>query len=474
MSSNDRMSGVLQENVLTVLCFDTESAKSIRAAVTPDLFESRVFQEIASHALTFLDQYGEAVRDHLPDLIEDRLNDKDGKKAALYKRTLDNLWAARDGINSQFVVTQIKKFVHEQTLKVSILKAVDHLEAGRIDEAEVVLEEGLNAQVTSFDIGTSFMDTSKSLAFFDKVDDGIPTGIVELDKAGIMPSPGTQFTFVAPAKKGKSWFLTHLGKMGVLQRKKTLIITLEMSEAQYSQRMVQALFSVSKRQARIAVPKFRCDERGTFVGVDFEDAERPVLGDAGVRAMIEKNISQKFKNRLPLIIKSFPTGTLTVNQYKSYLDQLERLHKFVPDLVLFDYPDLMQLDAANKRVETGEVFKQLRGVAVERNHALVNPTQGNRASAESRTTLDTHVAEDYSKIATSDTVVTYSQTVEEKRMGLARLYVANARADEDKFTVLITQAYGIGQFALDSRRMSNDYWARVDAAAGRAPVEDDE
>ena len=237
-------------------------------------------------------------------------------------------------------------------------------------------------------------------------------------------------------------------------------------------RFVQALFSFSKRKAKIMVPRFKHDEHGAFIGIDMAEIERPALNEPGTRAIAEKNIKTKFKNRIPLVIKAFPTSSLTLSEYEAYLDQLERLHKFVPDVVLFDYPDLMKIDSANQRLEVGAVFKALRGVAVKRNHALMTPTQGNRQSADARTTTDTHVAEDYSKIATADTVITYSQTPDEKRIGLARLFVSNSRSEEDKFSVLITQNYQIGQFALDSMRMGGDYWATIDRVNKKPEIDD--
>jgi replicative DNA helicase len=467
---DERMSGALQENVLTLLCFDTDAAKVIRSVVEARMFESRVYQDFASHAITFLDQYGEAIGEHLPDVVEDALKGDDKKKATLYKRTLDNLNGARQGINTKFVISKLHEFAHQQTLKSSILKAVEEIEAGHIDRAELALHAGLKSQVHSFDIGTSFIDGAKSLAFFDKQEEGLPLGIKALDDAGIMPAPGTMMLMIAPAKKGKSWFLVHGARYALLQRKKVLVVTLEMSEALYSQRFVQSLFSMTKRQALVKVPRIvRGTEQGAFMGIEFDEVTRPTFADAGARKAVEKQIKQRFKGADSLIIKAFPMASLTIQGFEAYLDSLERLHRFVPDVVCFDYPDLMKVDTESLRMELGAVFKEHRGLAVRRNYALLTATQGNRESAKARVTMDTHVAEDYSKIATADIVLTYSQTNEEKRLGLARLFVSNARTEEDKFTVLITQQYQIGQFAMDSMKMGGDYWDRVDeaAAAGR-------
>ena len=81
------------------------------------------------------------------------------------------------------------------------------------------------------------------------------------------------------------------------------------------------------------------------------------------------------------------------------------------------------------------------------------------------------VAEDWSKIATADNVLTYSQTKYERPLGLARLFVSNGRNDEDKFEILILQSYAIGQFCLDSTYMYNQYWAKINKLADEEETE---
>jgi replicative DNA helicase len=160
-----------------------------------------------------------------------------------------------------------------------------------------------------------------------------------------------------------------------------------------------------------------------------------------------------FKKRARLRIEYFPSGTLTMAMLNALLDKLERVDGFVPDLLILDYPDLMALDRNNLRISLGSLFVSLRGVAGQRNLALVTATQGGKEAAMANTVNATHVSEDYSKIFTADTIVTYSQTPKEKKSGLARLFVAAARASKDGFIVLISQAYAIGQFCMDSTFM---------------------
>lgn len=246
-----------------------------------------------------------------------------------------------------------------------------------------------------------------------------------------------------------------------------LVVSLEMSEDRYSQRVLQSMFSISKRNATVRVPIFDKDDHGNLETIQYEEVERMTLGDPNIREYLQRNITRRLARRPPLIIKSFPTGKLTVSMLNAYLDGLDRFHKITPDMIMIDYPDLMKMDAKNLRLEIGQTIADLRGVGVERNAAVVVPSQGNRDSETAKWVTGSMAAEDISKLATADTVVTYSQTPGEKRLGLARLLCEKNRNDEDKFQVLISQAYQMGQFCLDSVLMNSEYWGLVEGGEER-------
>ena len=467
----ERLSGALQENILTLLVFNDEVCKIIRSAVTPSLFESAVFREIANHAIDFIDQFGEAIKDHLPDSLEHILNGEDKRKATSFKRLIENLYTAKDSVNADYITSQLHKFVRQQNLKGALVKAVEAIEDGRVDDAEVELQRGLSSQVAVFEIGTNLADPNSSLQFLDEDEQPFLCGIEELDRRGVGPMPKEQLVVMAPAGMGKTWALIHMGKWALLQRKSVVHITLEMSEQRCAQRYIQSFFAISKRDSRVMLPNMRKDGNGAMDDVFYEEVERSTLRDPDIRAKLAHKLRRDFRRRPPLIIKQFPTSTLTVAQLEAYLDSLERFHKIVPDMVIIDYPDLMKLDTDNLRTSIGTVNKELRGLAVKRNHAQVIASQSNREGARARMVDATHAAEDYSKIATADTVLTYSQTPAERKLGLARLFAAKARNEEGSFISLITQAYGIGQFALDSAYMgADDYWGFI----GRGGRKDDD
>jgi len=63
-------------------------------------------------------------------------------------------------------------------------------------------------------------------------------------------------------------------------------------------------------------------------------------------------------------------------------------------------------------------------------------------------------------------VISYNQTQDEHDLSLARLFVIKGRTEQDKFEVLISQAYGLGQFVIDSVGKISSYWNQMQAQGG--------
>lgn len=463
MENEERISGALQENLLTLLVFDDKNCKVVRAALTPQHFANAVFREVAGAAIDFIDTHGETIKEHIADHLEDILKGDDARKASTYTKLLENLYASRETVNSDYVLQQLHKFVRQQNLKTSVYKAVEALEDGRIDDAEVELQKGLNTQSVAFEAGLSFNNADDVSAILDNPEEeGFDLGIPELDSRGLIPRRKELTVFLAARGMGKSWFVTHCCKRASIQGWSAAVITLEMGEKAYGARMLQSFFSISRRESETIVSRFDRDRKGNLIDIIREKLERATMRDDDIKSKLMKRIRATFARKAPLRIKAFPTGSLTIGQLEAYLDGLERFENFTPDVILVDYPDLMDLDTKNLRIELGSVIQKIRGIAVKRNAAAIIVTQGNRDSEKATTVTTDQVAEDISKLATADLMLTYSQTAAEYALGLARILVGKARNEGAKFSVLITQAYALGQFCLDSVLLKSDYWDVLD------------
>jgi len=444
--------GELENNVLTGLVWDAVCASTIAVSLGAEqerLFSTPLYRQIARAALGHFARYSKPPGVHIRDLFEEALK-KDDDNAFLLNQAIEQMARLAPSLQAEYVLDALDQFISSRRLAIRIEKASDQIHAGNLAGARETLYHPETAPATSS--GTYLDDTETSLAFLDAAPfSRFSSGVAVLDRFGIVPKRKTLLVFIAPPKRGKSWFLVGIGRRNLHRHKRVLHITLEMSEQAMIQRYIQAEFAYTHHKAEaVTTQTFNRDAKGVFLSLKEIKTTHDALAerDRDSLSIQLTNHFRFFPRRL--LIKEFPTGSLTVGQLHAYLDMLKQKEDFVPDMILLDYPDLMQLDSAALRVDTGVLFRALRGLAVQRNLALVAPTQGNRASSTSRHVRIEDVAEDFSKIGTADTIITYSQTSEERRRGLARLNVT-VRDTEAPSEIWITQSYATGQFCLDSQ-----------------------
>jgi len=463
---DEPLSSFMQENVLTLLCMDKNHYLQIRSIIDHQNFDNDIYQVIAQRAIKFIDSYKEPPMDHLADLLDDKLNSSKQNTARMYNKIVSSIYEGYETINVKYVTEKLQEFVEEQTFKAGILTAVKSLKGGNLDQAKVVMDKALKTQVNTFNGGIDLFD-DKQFSYLDDQTQGYHTDIKGLDDYGVSPCPGELFTILAGTGKGKTWMMIHMAKSCIQQRKKVLHITLEMSEAKTMMRYHQSFFAIAKKSKEYERTVLELDELGRFSSFEKVILKPKSFQDTDIKEHIKEKIRKTFKGNF-LKIKQFPTGSLTTLQLESYLEQLERVEGFVPDVIVVDYADLMKLDARDIRGSTGQVYKDLRGIAVDRNVAMITASQSNRAGAGVKIITSQNFAEDYSKAAISDNIITYNQTEDEKELNIARIFVAKGRNERDGYTVIISQHYGTGQFCLENAEMEfgdSRYWDTVDGSA---------
>jgi KaiC/GvpD/RAD55 family RecA-like ATPase len=350
----------------------------------------------------------------------------------------------------EYILSQLDRFISLRKLTQIVNRAADSLHAGELEAAQQALgdiEYSVDSQT-----GVYLHDTDSWLRFLDREEtEEFSSGIDELDSRGVAPRRGSMFLIIGAAGEGKSYWLRQIGKHNVLlHRRKVLHITLENDLEETLEYYTMAFLGRSREEiANLRVPLFRRDELGRFTQLDSTQIT-PSSVIPAQKQNIKHDIRAIQRRGGDLLVKWFPTSTLTVPQLRNYLEVLVRAEGFSPDMLIIDYMDLMHTDERNLRISVGQLARDLRGLAGIRDMALVTATQGNRSSATAKIVGTNMVAEDWSKIGTADTVCTLSRTAAEKEMGLARILVAKARRAKDKWLALITQSYATGQFALDS------------------------
>lgn len=470
MAAAEVLAGSLQESVLAVLAFDQKFGALISAQVQPENFDGHC-HEIAAAVLAYRKRYNKPPgKTHLEDLFSRSKLDPSDRKTHSLRRLLVNLSAQAEGINAEYVASRAQDFVRAQKLKSALLAANERYMQGgaeAVTEVEDILHTALRFRQTTLDAGTFLSDADKALEFLTKQEDFYSLGIPQLDRISVGPAAKQMLLYIAPKGSGKSWLSVHVGRQGLMQRAKVVHVSLEMDEARVLARYYQSFFGIARRPDSYAYAALEIDELERLTGFKIaKNKPRLDFSDPEIKKILRGKVKHWGARFERLVIKSFPSGTLTVSQLRGYLDYLEMAHKFIPNILIVDYPDLMRQDSDNLRVSLGRTFVDLRGLADERNLALVAPTQSNRSGIGAKRVSSGNTSEDISKVFTADTVLSYSQTDAEKQLGLARLTVEHARDTETGTCVLLAQSYVTGQYVLESATLNNSYWDRLKEITG--------
>jgi hypothetical protein len=468
----------LQENILAALLFNEKAGAAISAQVIPAHFDEN-YREIAERALWYRRKYNRPPGlTHLDDLFGKLLQPG---RAPRIRRVVFDLADLANKINGDYVVASTQEFIREQTIKAALVNANSRYEMGGenlADDVEGILSSALRFRTQTLEAGTFLSDATRSLKFLDRREDGIDWGVPLFKKLAIQLIPGEQTLLIAPKGSGKSWSCIHVGTVALLQRYRVLHIALEMSEKQVAQRYYQRIWAAGSRAEDEYNKTFlEFDRLDRLSGFRTRKGLTPrwSFNQPSAKKELTKRIKQWGTKLDRLVIKSFHSGQLTLSQLEGYLDFLAMQHKFYPNLLIVDYPDLMQQDPKNLRISLGSTFVNLRGIAGKRNMALYTPTQGGRATIGAKYTGSNDVTEDISKVFTADNVFTFQRTPAEKELGLARLAVAHGRDVPDGTEILLTQAYATGQWVLDAAIMqSKVYWPKMNKLAGERDRTDDD
>ena len=451
-----KLTGAIQEALLALLCFDDSAGGGafVRGLVAPDSFDA-FYCDLADAAGDFIQRYGTVPGEHTLDLI-DALSKRRPDNAKMYARLFESVELTAAGVNREYVLKHAREFVRMQLIRAGATELVDCLErddSEALREAEKILIRMRTEQVDLFEPGT-FLHERSALRFLDDDYEAFPTGIKLLDNRRLGPARKRLHLFLAALGRGKSWWLVHLAKIALMHRLRVLVVTLEMSEEEYACRLLQSAFSLTKREGEARFFNIVPPNDGAPINFAETALRRPSMSDHDIGEFLAKKQRRMLARRPPLLIKEFPSGKLTIPQLEAFLSGLEGTG-FLPDLILVDYVDLMDWRSVSpdKRIGIGENTVGLRGIAGERNMAVASCSQSNRTGAKAKRVDETHMGEDWSKGQTTDILLTYSQTRAERFLKLARLYVAKARTDEDKFEFLISQCYSIGQFVIDEHPM---------------------
>lgn len=455
MAKNDeRLPSSIQESITTAiaLCAD-DNARAIAAKTDPGFLDPP-YSDIAEVCIVYRKEYkhppGAA---HIDDVFGLILDNKDHKEHGHYSRIIEAMLRQAQHLDTRYVLDCLDEFIRVREMRKTLAQSFDRYQKGgpdTVEDIEELFRDQMRRNARPRKNGFKLSDP-EALGFLDRDEtEYCNLGLGPLDTYGVRPTKRTYFNFLAPRNKGKSQFLGHCGKMAAMKGWRVAHYTLENSAEMTAQRYMQAMFSGVKREGNYHQTVWTQDDRGN---ITFSQAPLPVEffieNNEETRRFLENKV-KNFRHRLGNIhIREFPTGRLSVDGLQRDLDELDALYGFIPDMVLLDGPQLMQLPKKEKDYSAlDSLGVDLRGLAVERDFAFVGTQQGNREAEKAGTVYGHQGGGTMGFQAIADNMLTYSQTAAEEEKCIARLYSQKVRNDRARITVIILQHYDSGQFCL--------------------------
>jgi hypothetical protein len=394
-----KFGNLFQQNLAKLILLDRNYADQIGEVVEVEYFETKCLQSFVKLVFDYKEKY----RVHpslslMASLINTEIGDDDELIVKQLRNFIVRIHSDPEVKGEQYIKDTALDFCRKQKLKKAIIKSVNLLENSSFDEISDLINEALKlgqSNECGYDYVKDFEERFKV-----KYRNSVTTGWKKFDDimhGGL--GMGELGVAMAGTGAGKSHILVHLGSQAVKLGKTVMHYTLELSDTVIARRYDSCL-----------------------TGVPLKDLN-----------VFKEQLLEKVKE-IPgtLIIKEYPTKSITTNTIKNHLDRM-RIREHAPDMIIVDYADLIKPKKSygEKRHELETIYEELRGIAQEFKCPVWTVSQTNRSGYNAELVTMESVSEAFSKCFVADFIFTLSRTLEDKERNGGRFFVAKNRFGPD-------------------------------------------
>ena len=413
----------IQRGILYLLKSDKDFYLQIVNLVKPDYFEFPSHGKIFSVVRDYYEKYKKLPTD---DFIEQELRDTKSQKESIHDYTDEIQYINRldtSALEGQdYFLDLIEAFAKREAMKEAIKQSLFLIKEDRMEETDQLIRKARTVSRT-VDVGQQYFsdfnsrwdrtynseEQDKYKMFLPRLNASLEGGLGEKELAMVIAPPGV----------GKSLWLVNQAVESMMEGRKVLYVSLEMSEDKIAQRFDSVTTLISQAHLKDPAAQLKVSERLSIFRTNFPDSK--------------------------LVIKEFPTGTINVNALRALLVQLRNYEDFIPDVIIVDYLELMRPVRENQHEYQAQqrIAEELRGLAMEMKVLLWTATQTNRQGRAVKIITDAELGDSYGKIRTCDFAVSLNQNEEEFDNGTMRAYVVKSRNGRPRFTVPMKIDYNI-------------------------------
>lgn len=344
--------------VLKNLIYNDEYARKVLPFLKNEYFQDYNQRVLYEEINSFISEYNK-----LPtkDALEIEVSKRTDLNEVGYKEVNDILSSLdQETLSLEWLIQTTETWCQDRAIYLALMDSIqiangNDEKRGR-DAIPSILQDAL---AVSFDnnIGHDYFENSDDrFEYYHDVQTKIPFDIERLNqitKGGVKNK--TLNIIMGTTNAGKSICLCSFASSYLRMGKNVLYITLEMSEEEIAKRIDANLLDIN---------------------IDNMSAVSKTLYDDKIRAL-QNRINGK------LIVKEYPTGGASVNNFRALLNELVLKKKFIPDIIIVDYLSIcassrFRKGFSNSYEYVGSVAEELRGLAKESDVPVWSAIQSNR------------------------------------------------------------------------------------------------
>jgi len=418
----------LEKLLFKTLTSDYSFLPMLGGRFNPQIFSEKSFEEVSRFYKKFYEKKGRVPTTQDLRLLANNEN--------LYKHVREAFTSLKnvnpDEIPKEELYVYFENYMKKRLALITFKNIFSNYDPNEDLDADMLVDKFTNVaslklvQDGAFDI---YNDVERFIEEIKKDDKRIALGFREIDKliGGGLPCRGKNLSVVsAPTNMGKSIFLANVAVNAAKQGKNVLVITLEMSEIVYAQRIYADMYNL------------------------------PINNIPNLTVELEKLVKERQYGNMK--IKEFPPSSLTVRALDGYIEQLERQgNKF--DLICIDYLTLMLAPNADNSNEAGKnVAREMRALTYKYKCPIFTAAQMNREGMSNAPDMK-YFAESIAICAEADFIVSLYRQEEDLAMGIMRAAILKSRLGPKGMTIPL-------RFNIENLRFEN-----IDNVAAQEIVE---
>jgi len=484
----------IERNLITGMIVSDRFLKECQSFFRRELLQVPFCQIISDWCVTYFEKYKEAPLKTIEDIFEAKkrtsLDDVQSSLIHDFINELSMEYMEMKDFNVQYMLDQSEKYMRQQALKALCNDITTSLLSDDIEESESLVTNysrltrpstrGVNVLVDKEAMEDALKEED-TLFCLPGVWGEMVGPLVRGDFLGIM----------APFGRNKTFALIEIALHSLKKGFKTVFISLEMTQRQIMRRIMKNLMRETLQPSVVRIPVLDCalhqlnecanpnriqcgcglkeiievpkEHKPCTVcknSVNFVPVIYFVLKKTrgiDVERMFKRSLRiQKMVGEGQLRLLCFPGGSVTMNDLRACLDNIEYYENFVPSVILTDYADFFKPVGSFRetRHQIDEIWKSHRSLAQERDCLVGTVTHTNKETLE-RKIRQSDPAEDSRKLWHLTKAFALDQTDEERRKDIISVSMMKIR--EEGFSVSdevkILQCLGIGKFYLDSYKI---------------------